>query len=173
MLPLFPPATIQQDPAPNLPCDAKDHQPLLLGPCSRAQILAHREVFRSGTEHADLPEALKTRWMAIHRPFTLVLAFGSWCSDSQHEIPSFLALDGQPNPFVEVHFIGVPRTKEIEAGSWPTGLAPQKAEKVPTAWVYALGPGGQQTLVGSVVEHPPKANETFAEAVVEVLEKAR
>lgn len=171
MLPLIPPATIQQDVASSLPCDAKDHQPLLLGACTRAQILAHREVFRDRTEHAELPEALWTRWMAIKRPFTLVLAFGSWCSDSQHELPSFLALDGQANPFVEVHFIGVPRTKEIQG--WPTGIAPEKAEKVPTAWVYALGPGGQQTLVGSVVEHPPKADETFAEAVVAVMEQVR
>ncbi len=173
MLPLIPPATVRQTPEPALPCDAKDHLPLLLGPCSRAQILAHREVFRDRTAHADLPESLQTRWMAIKRPFTLVLAFGSWCSDSQHEVPSFLALEGQPNPFVEVHFIGVPRTKEIEASAWPTGIAPLKAEKVPTAWVFALGPGGSQTLVGSVVEHPTKADETFAEAILDVMEKAR
>lgn len=172
MLPLFPPAVLQQTPAPDLPCDAKDHQPLLLGLCTRAQILAHRAVFRDGTAHADLPEALKTRWMGLKRPFTVVLAFGSWCSDSQHELPSFLAMDAQPNPFVEIAFIGVPRTKEIEAGAWPTGIAPQKAEKVPTAWVFALGPGGHQTLVGSVVEHPSKPGETFAEAILDVMEKA-
>lgn len=173
MLPVFPPALLAQSAPVDLPCDAQDHQPLLLGPCTRTQILAHREVFRDRTAHADLPEALRARWMAIKRPFTLVLAFGSWCSDSQHEMPSFLALEGQSNPFVEVHFIGVPRTKEIEGSAWPTGIAPLKAEKVPTAWVFALGPGGSQTLVGSVVEHPSKPGESFAESIVDVMETAR
>lgn len=175
MLPIFPPA--QQIPAPatdhGLPCDAKDHQALLLGDCTRAEILAHREVFKERTDHAAPSESLRTRWMAIKRPFTVVAAFGSWCGDSQHELPSFLALDGQPNPFVEVQFIGVARTKEIEASAWPAGIAPQKAERVPTAWVFALGPGGTQQLVGSVVEHPTKPGESFAESIVDVMEQAK
>lgn len=178
MLPLFPPA--QQTPAPvqvpadhALPCDAKDHQPLLIGDCTRAEILGHRAVFKDRTAQAELSEALRTRWMAIKRPFTVVAAFGSWCSDSQHELPSFLALDGQPNPFVEVQFIGVARTKEIAPDAWPADIAPQKAEKVPTAWVFALGPGGRQKLVGSVVEHPSKPGESFAESIVDVMEQAK
>ena len=179
MLPLFPPA--QQTPAippqapagSGLPCDAKDHQPLLIGDCTRDQILAHRAVFKEHTEQAMPSDQDRARWMAIKRPFTIVAAFGSWCSDSQHELPSFLALDGQPNPFVEVQFIGVARDKAIEASAWPAGIAPQKAEKVPTAWIFALGPGGKETLVGSVVEHPSKAGETFAESVLDVIEQAR
>jgi hypothetical protein len=177
MLPMIPPAIYQTPPAPAvdhaLPCDAKDHQPLLIGDCTRAEILAHRAVFKDRTAQADLSEALRTRWMAIKRPFTVVIAFGSWCGDSQYELPSFLALDGQPNPFVEVQFIGVARTKEIAGEAWPLGIAPQKAEKVPTAWVFALGSGGTQTLVGSIVEHPPKAGESFAEAIVDVVEQAK
>ena len=175
MLPLFPPS-LHQTPVQashELPCDAKDHQPLLIGDCSRAEILAHREVFKDRTDHAELSESLRIRWMAIKRPFTVVIAFGSWCGDSQHELPSFLALDGQPNPFVVVQFIGVARSKEIAAGAWPAGIAPQKAEKVPTAWVFTLGPGGTQTLAGSVVEHPAKPGESFAEAIVDVMEHAQ
>ena len=179
MLPLFPPA--QQTPAPapppaedhGLPCDAKDHQALLIGDCTRDQILAHRAVFKEHTEQAAPSEGDRARWMAIKRPFTVVAAFGSWCSDSQHELPSFLALDGQSNPFVEVQFIGVARDKVIEASAWPSGIAVQKAEKVPTAWIFALGSGGQQVLVGSVVEHPTKTGETFAESILDVMEQAR
>ena len=189
MLPMIPPALLQtpspqsqapvQAPAPQapadhgLPCDAKDGQPLLIGDCTRDQILAHRAVFKDHTAQAAPSDSLRARWMAIHRPFTLVAAFGSWCGDSQRELPSFLALDGQPNPFVEVQFIGVARTKEILPDAWPKGLPPQKAEKVPTVWVYALGPGGGQVLVGSVVEHPAKPGETFAESIVDVMEQAR
>jgi hypothetical protein len=179
MLLIFPPAL--QTPAPatqppadaGLPCDAKDHQALLIGDCTRDQILAHRAVFKERTDQAMPSEADRARWMAVKRPFTIVAAFGSWCSDSQHELPSFLALDGQPNPFVEVQFIGVARDKVIEPSAWPAGIAAQKAEKVPTAWIFALGPGGTQTLAGSVVEHPAKAGETFAESILDVMEQAR
>lgn len=175
---LIPPA-LHQTPAPQapadhaLPCDAKDGQPLLIGGCTREQILSHRAVFKDHTAQAAPSDGLRTRWMAIKRPFTLVAAFGSWCGDSQRELPSFLALDGQPNPFVEVHFIGVARTKEIAPDAWPAGIPAQKAEKVPTAWIFALGPGGSQVLAGSVVEHPAKAGESFAESIVAVMEQAR
>lgn len=172
MLPAVPPA-LHQVSVPTLPCDAKDHLPLLIGDCTRDEILAHRAVFKDRTAQANLSDALRLRWMAIKKPFTVVAAFGSWCSDSQHELPSFLALDGQPNPFVEVQFIGVARTKEIAATAWPKGVPYQKAERVPTAWVFALGPGGTQTLVGSVVEHPTKPGETFAEAIVDLMEQAK
>lgn len=177
MLPTFPPA--QQTPAPvaaqdhGLPCDAKDHQALLIGDCTRAEILAHRAVFKERTDQAELTDADRARWMAIKRPFTIVAAFGSWCGDSQRELPSFLKLDAEPNPFVEVQFIGVARDKAIEASAWPAGIKAQKAERVPTAWIFALGPGGTQTLVGSVVEHPAKAGETFAESILDVMEQAR
>ena len=179
MLPTFPPA--QQMPAPaqtpapdhGLPCDAKDHQPLLIGDCTRDEILAHRAVFKEHTDQAALSDADRARWMGIKRPFTIVAAFGSWCGDSQRELPSFLKLDAEPNPFVEVQFIGVARDKAIEAKAWPAGIEAQKAERVPTAWIFALGPGGKQTLVGSVVEHPTKAGETFAESILDVMEQAR
>ena len=179
MLPIFPPA--QQAPAPapvpeqdhGLPCDAKDHQALLIGDCTREEILAHRAVFKEHTEQAVLSDADRARWMAVKRPFTIVAAFGSWCGDSQRELPSFLKLDGQPNPFVEVQFIGVARDKAIDASAWPAGIEAQKAERVPTAWIFTLGPGGKQTLVGSVVEHPSKAGETFAESILDVLETAK
>lgn len=177
MLPLLPPAHLQTlstgEPGEGLPCDAKDHQPLLLGACTRDQILNHRVVFKDRTAQAEPSEALRFRWMAIQRPFTVVVAFGSWCSDSQHELPSFLALEGQTNPFVEVHFIGVARAKEIPTGAWPSGLPLENAVRVPTAWVFALGPGSSQQLVGSVVEHPSKPGETFAESIVELMEQAK
>ena len=181
MLPIFPPAL--QSPAPpaapvidekaGQACDPKDHQALLLGDCTRDQILAHRAVFKEHTEQAAPSENDRARWMAVKRPFTVVAAFGSWCGDSQRELPSFLALDAQTNPAVDVQFIGVARDKAIEAKAWPAGIAAQKAEKVPTAWIFALGPGGAQTLVGSVVEHPSKAGETFAESILDVMEQAK
>lgn len=175
-MPLFVPPAIQT-PAPamdhGLPCDAKDHQALLIGPCTREEILSHRTVFKEQTEQATLSDTDRARWAAVKRPFTVVAAFGSWCGDSQRELPSFLKLEGAANAAVEVHFIGVARDKAIEATAWPAGIEAQKAVRVPTAWIFALGPGGKETLVGSVVEHPAKAGETFAESILDVMEQAK
>lgn len=153
-----------------LPCDAKDHQPLLLGPTTAKAILAHRAVFRERLAQAPVSAELRARWKAVRRPFTLVAVFGSWCGDSHYQLPDLLGLEGDPNPFVEVHYLGVYRDKRLEAGQWPQGCTPQAVVRVPTFYLFAMEPGGGQRLVGSVVENPPRAGQRMAEALVELLE---
>jgi hypothetical protein len=155
------------------PCDPKDGQPLLLGACSREEILAHRAVFKDHMAEAQISPELRRRWMAVKQPLTLVVAFGSWCGDSQREVPDFLALDSEHSSFVDVRFIGVARDKAIAADAWPAGFPVQKAERVPTFWLFSLQPGGAEKLVGSVVEHPAKDGEKMSEAVVELIESAK
>ena len=155
-----------------LPCDSKDQQPVLLGPATRAAILAHRSIFQANTDKANLPPALLKRWKDLATPCTLVVAFGSWCGDSQRELPDFLALMAEENPFVKVQFLGVYRDKKVAPGLWPPGLEPQTVANVPTFWLYVLQPGGSSKLLGSVVETPPKKGQRMAEAVLELLEKA-
>jgi hypothetical protein len=156
-----------------LPRDAGDQQPLLLGACTREDILRHREVFRSGTAAAALKPEWTARWKALDRPCVLVVAFGSWCGDTQRQLPDLLALLQDPNPFVEVRFVGVARDKKLTASPWPKGVAPQAAERVPTFWLCTLQPGGAFKLAGSVVETPPKPGQRMAEAMLDLLEKAR
>ena len=169
--PVPPPSMIPPAKAGDLPCDGKDHQPLLLGPTTRAAILAHRAVFRDAESAAALPEALQARWKAVKQPLTLVAVFGSWCGDSQRELPDLLALEAQPNPFIQVDYLGVYRDKKLEASAWPKGCTPQAVVRVPTFYLFALQPGGHQKLVGTVVETPPKAGQRMAEALVDLAEK--
>ena len=164
--PMLPPAV-----QGGLPCDARDRQPVLLGPTTREAILAHRAVFREVMAHAPLPEALRKQWLAVKQPLTLVAVFGSWCGDSQHQLPDLLALEASPNPFIEVHYLGVYRDKHLEAPSWPRGCTPQPVVRVPTFYLFALQPGGQQKLVGTVVETPPRPGQRMAEALVELVER--
>ena len=152
--------------------DVRDHQPLLLGATTAKAILAHRAVFRDNLAKAPLPAALKAQWRAVTRPLTLVAVFGSWCGDSQYQLPDLLALDADPNPFIEVHYLGVNRDKQLADALWPAGCAPQKVVRVPTFYLFAAQPGGGQKLVGTVVENPPRADQRMAEALVELVEAA-
>ena len=156
----------------DLPCDSKDRQAVLLGATTREAFLAHRDIFRDNTKHRDIKAEWIARWRAIDVPCTLVVVFGSWCSDSQTELPDLLALTKEPNPFVTIHYIGVYRDKKIDATAWPKGIAPQVVDKVPTLWLFELQPGGAQKLLGSIVETPPKG-QRMAEAVLDLLALAR
>ena len=169
--PAAPPPMIPAATPGALPCDALDHQPLLIGPTTREAILAHRAVFREATAKTRLPEALVARWQAVKQPLTLVAVFGSWCSDSQHQLPELLALQAHPNPFIEVHYLGVYRDKKVDPAAWPKGCASQNVERVPTFYVYATQPGGGQKLVGSIVERPPKPGQRMSEALVDLVER--
>ena len=169
--PAVPPSVIPPAKAGELPCDARDHQPLLLGPTTRTAILAHRAVFRDATAKAQLPAALLDRWKAVKRPLTLVAVFGSWCGDSQRQLPELLALESDPNPFIEVHYVGVYRDKKVATSAWPKGCAPQPVDRVPTFFLFATQPGGGQKLVGSIVETPPKPGQRMADALVDLAEK--
>jgi hypothetical protein len=155
-----------------LPCDARDKQPLLLGETTAKAILTHRAIFRDNMAKVKLTTEVKTRWKAVRRPFTLVAVFGSWCGDSHHQLPDLLALEAEPNPFIEVHFLGVNRDKVLETMAWPKDCAPQKVQRVPTFYLFATQPGGSQKLMGTVVENPPRAGQTMATALVELIEAA-
>ncbi len=158
--------------AGGLPSDAKDNLPLLLGAATPKAILAHRAIFRDTFGKVRLSPGLKARWKAVRQPFTLVAVFGSWCGDSHYQLPDLLALEADPNPFIEVHYLGVYRDKAIDPSAWPKGCAPQKVARVPTFYLFAMQPGGDQKLVGAVVENPPRSGQTMAEALVELVEHA-
>ncbi|HEX9081623.1 MAG TPA: thioredoxin family protein, partial [Holophagaceae bacterium] len=115
---------------------------------------------------------LRARWKAVKRPLTVVAVFGSWCGDSQRQLPELLALEADPNPFIEVHYLGVYRDKKLEASAWPKGCAPQPVARIPTFFFFALQPGGEQKLVGRIVETPPKPGQRMSEALVDMAESS-
>jgi len=163
-----PPGTLPSAPL----LDARDHQPLLTGATSAKAILTHRAIFRDNLAKVKLAPEVKARWMAVRHPFTLVAVFGSWCGDSHAQLPELLALEADPNPFIEVHYLGVLRDKVADPAAWPKGSPAQKVVRVPTFYLFATQPGGGQKLVGSVVEYPPKDGQTMAEALVDLVEAA-
>ena len=163
-----PPGTL---PAGSL-VDPRDHKALLLGETTAKAILAHRAIFRDNLAKVKLSGELKARWRAVRQPLTLVAVFGSWCADSHRQLPDLLALEADPNPFIEVRYLGVNRDKALAATAWPQGCVSQPVARVPTFYLFAVQPGGGQKRVGTVVETPPQAGQTMAEALVALLETA-
>lgn len=154
-----------------LPTDSKDQQAVLIGATTREAVLAHRDIFRESTEQREIKGEWTARWKAIEVPCTLLVVFGSWCSDSWTELPDLLALTKEPTPFVTIKYIGVYRDKKVDASVWPKGAAPQAIEKVPTIWLFVLQPGGDQKLLGSIEETAPHG-QRMAEAVLDLLSLA-
>jgi thiol-disulfide isomerase/thioredoxin len=143
-----------------------------VGQATAQAILDHRPLFRENLAKERLKPALRARWRKVRRPFTLVAVFGSWCGDSREFVPGLLALEADPNPFIEVHYLGVARDKQVADSLWPSGCPPQKVHKVPSFYLFSPQPGGAQKLVGLVVENPPRPKQTMAEALVEMIETA-
>lgn len=152
--------------------DTGDSKTLLLGETTAKAILAHRAAYRDNLAKVKVNARVKARWAAVRRPLTLVVVFGSWCADSQYHLPYLLALEANPNPFIEVRYLGVNRDKKLDASSWPKGVEPQALHRVPTFYLFATQPGGAQKLMGTVVENPPREGQSMAEALVELVEAA-
>lgn len=152
--------------------DTGDRKTLLLGETTAKAILAHRAAYRDNLAKVKVNARAKARWAAVRRPLTLVVVFGSWCADSQYHLPYLLALEANPNPFIEVRYLGVNRDKKLDASAWPKGAEPQALHRVPTFYLFATQPGGVQKLMGTVVENPPREGQSMAEALVELVEAA-
>ncbi|MCE1203822.1 MAG: thioredoxin family protein [Holophagaceae bacterium] len=162
------PALLAQ-PAATIPPESKG---MLLGEVTAPAILAHGTAFRDNLAKVKVNAGLRARWAAIRQPLTLVVVFGSWCADSQYHLPYLLALEMDPNPFIEVRYLGVGRDKTLKPAAWPKGLEPQAVHRVPTFYLFATQPGGVQRLAGTLVENPPREGQSMAEALVELAEAA-
>jgi thiol-disulfide isomerase/thioredoxin len=106
----------------------------------------------------------------VRHPLILVAVFGSWCGDSRDYLPDLLALETDPNPFIEVHYLGVYRDRVLADAQWPQGSSPRKIYKVPTFYLFAPQPGGTQKVVGTIMEEPPRPKQSMAEALVDMVE---
>jgi hypothetical protein len=151
--------------------DGKDGLPILIGPVTAEMIIKHRPGFFDAYEKVRIDTELIKRWEAIETPCTIVVVFGSWCGDSQRWLPDVIKLTETPNPFVSVYWIGTKRNKTTKKRAWPPQSIRQKTKRVPTLWLFAPVPGGKIKLVGSIVENPPKTDQTMAEALLELLEQ--
>lgn len=110
---------------------------------------------------ASIPEFAENRrkyqpqesWLAYLRSsrlrYGLVVAMGTWCSDSREQVPRLVKIVdalGSARPFGEVRLLGVDRGKQVVPGAaFPYGFV----ERVPTIVVTLEG-----SEVGRIVESP-------------------
>lgn len=106
------------------------------------------------------------KWLAFLRStaarYEVVVALGTWCSDSREQIPRLLKIHevlGAASPFSSIRLLGVDRSKKVvPAAAFPYGAV----ERVPTIVVTF---GGAE--VGRVVETP--LTPTLEEDLVRIL----
>jgi hypothetical protein len=151
--------------------DSKDGLPVLIGPVTAEMIIKHRPEFSDVYEKIQIEPELIKRWRAIEKPCVIVAVFGSWCGDSHRWLPDVIKLTETSNPFISVYWIGTNRKKTVKKSDWPLQSIPQKTKKVPTFWLFTPIPGGKTKLMGSIVENPPKTEQTMAEALIELMER--
>lgn len=136
--------------------------PVWYGPLSVEKLEREIPEFRQNREHYQPKE----EWLSFLRKTTskyaLVVAMGTWCSDSREQIPRLLKIHevlGKGSPFSQITLLGVDRGKKVvPAAAFPFGAV----ERVP---IIVVTFGGAE--VGRVVETP--LAPTLEEDLVRIL----
>ncbi|NVJ60102.1 MAG: thioredoxin family protein [Gammaproteobacteria bacterium] len=85
----------------------------------------------------------------IDTPTKLTVVFGSWCHDSEREVPRIIKLVRQSNnPMIQLNLIAVKHNKQL-----PEGM-PQKYQVLYTPTLYLEQ---NDELVGNIVERPKES----------------
>jgi len=123
----------------------------LVGPTSREAILEHSPAWQASVAaYQPRPGALD-KLRALGREVRIEVYFGSWCSDSEANLPAFFkVLDLLDTPLIQTAYIGVPEAKEKRA---PYGQG-REIEKIPTFVVIVDG-----REAGRIVETPERSVE--------------
>lgn len=136
--------------------------PVWYGPLSVEKLEREIPEFRHNREAYQPQE----QWLSFLRKATskyaLVVAMGTWCSDSREQVPRLLKIHeelGKESPFSQITLLGVDRSKKVvPVAAFPFGAV----ERVPTMVVTF---GGAE--VGRVVETP--LAPTLEEDLVRIL----
>nr|BAL56790.1 peptidyl-prolyl cis-trans isomerase, cyclophilin-type domain protein [uncultured prokaryote] len=136
--------------------------PVWYGPLAVEKLEREIPEFRQNRESYQPQE----QWLSFLRKatskYTVVVAMGTWCSDSREQVPRLLKIHevlGQQSPFSQITLLGVDRGKKVVPHTlFPFGLV----ERVPTIVVTF---GGAE--VGRVVETP--LAPTLEEDLVRIL----
>lgn len=134
----------------------QDSKPMLLGCIERSSFneKPFSDWFNEGYNLYQLDSATL---MSIPKDsltnLNITLVFGSWCPDSQAEVPIFFKICDFLNiPQENIKIIGVDRTKDID----PICSETEMIEFVPTYFFYIHG-----KLVKKIVEHPEDTFEAI------------
>lgn len=136
--------------------------PVWYGPLSVEKLEREIPEFRQNRESYQ-PDSEWLSWLRrATSKYTVVVAMGTWCSDSREQVPRLLKIHevlGQQSPFSQITLLGVDRGKKVV----PQALFPfGPVERVPTMVVTF---GGAE--VGRVVETP--LSPTLEEDLVRIL----
>ena len=120
--------------------------PLLEGELPRAEILAQLPPYQERFDAYTPDEAALKDFPALPDDLEVYTVFGSWCDDSQEQVPRLMKLlDRLRVPESRVHWIAVDRSKQD-----PDGLtAGMSIERVPTFLFFQSG-----RELGRIVEAP-------------------
>ncbi len=133
---------------------------MIIGKTQYATILNHFEEWRAVADTVTVDSSLVARFQAITEPVKILLFVGTWCPDSRHGVPPFMAVyQAAQNPNLQLEIIGVTRDKDD-----PEGLAAKYGiERVPTFVILS-----NNKEIGRLVEFP---KTTFAQDFIELLAK--
>ena len=137
--------------------DSVSHERILIGPVKRTAFqdsswyMGNYSMYRPQTE---LIRQIDSTGIGD----SVLIVFGSWCSDSQMWVPMFLSITDSTTMAHRIGFIAVPRLK-----GWRDQLTPGlNIEKVPTFIFYRDG-----KEIGRIVEEP---KGDIGANIVEILE---
>ncbi len=136
--------------------------PVWYGTLSVEKLEAEISEFRRNREEYQPQDSWLSYLRQAQNAYGLVVAMGTWCSDSREQVPRLLkVLDllGRASPFRQVTLLGIDRSKKVvPAASFPYGAV----EKVPTIVVTFSG-----AEVGRIVETP--LSSSIEEDLVRIL----
>ena len=143
--------------AQTVACDSISHERILVGP-------AERSAFQDSSWYKENYSLYKPQTKLIHEidsagaGDSILIVFGSWCSDSHMWVPMFLSITDSTMLARRIGFVAVPRSK-----GWRDQLTPGlDIEKVPTFIFYHAG-----KEIGRIVEEP---KGDIGSNIVEILE---
>jgi hypothetical protein len=158
------------DTAPTYLCHESDRGPLLLGTVDAGAILA---AFPDWPEDLEdwLPDAAAiTALRQVASSTDILCVLGTWCGDSQREVPRFWRLlEITANPNLRFTMVAVGRSTDAAAEQALAGLglgasyrADHRTEKIPT---FIFSSEGRE--IGRIVETPQVSLEADALTILE------
>lgn len=126
----------------------------VIGPIAADSLRQDYPVFEQGYGNSGVASAL-----AVPADIEVLAYFGSWCSDSQREVPHFMRLAEASD--LKVRYIGLNRTKTEPAAE----IARWTITRIPTFIVLKNG-----TEIGRIVEQP---TTTLRGDLQKILDSAR
>lgn len=142
--------------------DTTKMQEILIGPCDRNALFMPLfvEYWDLNYESYEVKPELVEKLNAYTGSYRVLIVFGSWCGDSQDQLPRFFKIADMIG-LDNIELIAVDRKKS--APGLEEQIIPLNIEKVPTFIVY-IG----DTEIGRIIETP---QTTLEEDLLRILEK--